>query len=101
MEFSTKFMLPDKICILEQPDGWLNPTVKQFSVIIISFINIQVDVEREEWKLDTLSDLLDTLTISSSIIYVNTRKKVDWLAEKMRSINFPVSSLVSLQMELF
>ena len=35
-----------------------------------------VAVEREDWKLDTLCDLYETLTITQAIIYSNTRRKV-------------------------
>ena len=52
-----------------------------------------VAVEREEWKFDTLCDLYDTLTITQAVIFVNTKRKVDWLAEKMRDANFTVSSM--------
>ena len=50
-------------------------------------------VEREEWKFDTLCDLYDTLTITQAVIFCNTRRKVDWLTEKMRAANFTVSSM--------
>lgn len=36
-----------------------------------------VNVEREEWKLDTLCDLYDTLSITQAVIFCNTRRKVD------------------------
>ena len=35
-----------------------------------------VNVEREEWKLDTLCDLYETLAITQSVIFANTRRKV-------------------------
>ncbi len=54
-----------------------------------------VAVEREEWKFDTLCDLYDTLTITQAVIFCNTRRKVDWLAEKMREANFTVSCMHS------
>ena len=50
-------------------------------------------VEREEWKFDTLCDLYDTLTITQAVIFCNTKRKVDWLTEKMREANFTVSSM--------
>ena len=37
-----------------------------------------VNVEKEEWKLDTLCDLYETLAITQSVIFANTRRKV-WL----------------------
>ncbi|CAF2177820.1 unnamed protein product [Rotaria magnacalcarata] len=54
-----------------------------------------VNAEREEWKLDTLYDLFDTLAITQTqtVIFCNTCQKIDWLAEKLRAHNLTVSSL--------
>ena len=52
-----------------------------------------VAVEKEEWKFDTLCDLYDTLTITQAVIFCNTKRKVEWLTEKMREANFTVSSM--------
>jgi ATP-dependent RNA helicase len=52
-----------------------------------------VAVEKEDWKFDTLCDLYDTLTITQAVIFCNTRRKVDWLTEKMRKNNFTVASM--------
>ena len=52
-----------------------------------------ISVEREEWKLDTLCDLYETLTIMQTIVYCNTRRKVEWLKGEMTSRAFAVSSL--------
>ncbi len=49
----------------------------------------------QEWKLDTLCDLYKTLTITQAVIFINTRRKVDWLTEKMHARDFTVSALVS------
>lgn len=46
--------------------------------------------------MDTLCDLYETLTITQAVIFVNTRRKVDWLTEKMHSRDFTVSSMVNL-----
>ena len=48
----------------------------------------------KEWKLDTLCDLYETLTITQAVIFINTRRKVDWLTEKMHARDFTVSALV-------
>ena len=53
-----------------------------------------VSIEREEWKLDTLCDLYETLTITQAVIFCNTRRKVDWLTEKMHQRDFTVSAMV-------
>jgi translation initiation factor 4A len=52
-------------------------------------------VEKEEWKLDTLCDLYETLTITQAVIFLNNRKKVDWLAEKLNERDFTVSFMVN------
>jgi translation initiation factor 4A len=51
-----------------------------------------VNVEKEEWKLDTLCDLYETLAITQSVIFANTRRKVDWLTDKMRERDHTVSA---------
>merc|ERR1739848_125492 len=77
-----KFMT-DPLCVLVQRDELTLEGVRQFFVA----------VEREEWKFDTLCDLYDSLTITQAVIFRNTRKKVEWLAEKMRQNTFTVSSI--------
>ena len=52
-----------------------------------------VAVEKEEWKFDTLCDLYDTLTITQAVFFCNTKKKVDWLAGKLRDSNHSVSAM--------
>jgi ATP-dependent RNA helicase len=49
-----------------------------------------VDAMQEEWKFDTLTDLYDSMTIAQAVVFVNTKKKVDWLAAKMRENSFTV-----------
>eukprot|EP00998_Keelungia_sp_KM082_P005476 NODE_1799_length_1211_cov_105.483395_g1784_i0.p1 GENE.NODE_1799_length_1211_cov_105.483395_g1784_i0~~NODE_1799_length_1211_cov_105.483395_g1784_i0.p1 ORF type:complete len:322 (+),score=86.52 NODE_1799_length_1211_cov_105.483395_g1784_i0:51-1016(+) len=82
LEMTTKFMT-DPIRILVKRDELTLEGIKQFFVA----------VEREEWKFDTLCDLYDTLTITQAVIFCNTKKKVDWLTEKMRAANFTVASM--------
>jgi translation initiation factor 4A len=50
-----------------------------------------VDLEQDGWKFDTLLDLYQRLTISQALIYCNTRKMADQLAEKMAQHGFPLS----------
>ncbi|KAJ5572756.1 ATP-dependent RNA helicase eIF4A [Penicillium hetheringtonii] len=47
----------------------------------------------EEWKLDTLSDLYETVTITQAVIFCNTRRKVDWLTDKLTARDFTVSAM--------
>jgi ATP-dependent RNA helicase len=82
LEMTTKFMT-DPVRILVKRDELTLEGIKQFFVA----------VEKEEWKFDTLCDLYDTLTITQAVIFCNTRRKVDWLTEKMRKVNFTVASM--------
>ena len=47
-------------------------------------------------KLDTLCDLYETVTVAQAVIFANTKRKVDWLTEMMRSRDFTVAALVFL-----
>lgn len=60
-----------------------------FLVLIVWLSCLQ---EREDWKLDTLCDLYETLAITQSVIFANTRRKVDWLTDKMRERDHTVSA---------
>lgn len=82
LEMTHKFMT-DPVRILVKRDELTLEGIKQFFVA----------VEREEWKFDTLCDLYDTLTITQAVIFCNTKRKVDWLTDKMRQNNFTVSSM--------
>merc|ERR1711948_222832 len=67
--------------------------VKTEALTLEGIRQFYVAVEREEWKLDTLCDLYETLTITQAIIYCNTRRKVDWLREQMQERDFTVSCM--------
>jgi len=82
LEVTNRFMR-DPVRILVKKDELTLEGIKQFYIA----------VEKEEWKLDTLCDLYETLTITQAIIYVNTRRKVDWLTEKMTERDFTVSAM--------
>ncbi|KAJ9109117.1 RNA helicase [Naganishia friedmannii] len=82
LEMTTKFMT-DPIRILVKRDELTLEGIRQFFVA----------VEKEEFKFETLTDLYDTLTITQAVIFCNTKRKVDWLTDKMRDANFTVSSM--------
>uniref|UniRef100_A0A8R7PLP1 RNA helicase n=1 Tax=Triticum urartu TaxID=4572 RepID=A0A8R7PLP1_TRIUA len=82
LQITSKFMT-DPVRILVKRDELTLEGIKQFFVA----------VEKEEWKFDTLCDLYDTLTITQAVIFCNTKRKVDWLTERMRTNNFTVSAM--------
>jgi len=82
LEVTDRFMR-EPVRILVKKDELTLEGIKQFYIA----------VEREEWKLETLCDLYETLTITQAIIYCNTRRKVDWLQEEMQKRDFTVSCM--------
>jgi len=82
LEVTEKFMR-EPVRILVKKDELTLEGIKQFYIA----------VDREEWKLETLCDLYETLTITQAIIYCNTRRKVDWLQEEMQKRDFTVSCM--------
>lgn len=82
LEVTTKFMR-DPIRILVKKQELTLEGIKQFYIA----------VEKEDWKLDTLSDLYETVTITQAVIFCNTRRKVDWLTDKLTARDFTVSAM--------
>lgn len=82
LEVTTKFMR-DPVCILVRKQELPLEGIKQFYIAI----------EKEEWKLDTLSDLYETVPITKAVIFCDTRRKVDWLTHNLTARDFSVSAM--------
>jgi len=80
LEMTQRFM-NNPVEILVKKDELTLEGIKQFYIL----------VEQEEWKLDTICDLYETINVTQSVIFCNTRRKVVWLTEKMREREFTVS----------
>jgi superfamily II DNA/RNA helicase len=65
LEMTTKFMT-DPIRILVKRDELSLENIKSFFVA----------VEKEEYKLDTLQDIYESVVVTQCVIFCNTRKKV-------------------------
>jgi translation initiation factor 4A len=81
LEITRKFM-NKPVRILVKRDELTLEGIKQF----------YVNVDEEDYKLDVLKDLYETLAITQSVIFCNTRRKVDWLTDRMRSNEHTVSA---------
>lgn len=81
----TNKILNDPIKIMVKTEELTLQGIRQF----------YINVEKEEWKLETLCDLYNEISINQSVIFCNTRRKVDWLAQKMNERGFTVSSIHS------
>jgi len=82
LDLTSKFMR-DAVRILVKKDELTLEGIRQFYVAI----------EKEEWKIDTLCDLYETLTITQAIIYCNTRRKVDFIADQLTKRDFTISTM--------
>ena len=82
LDMTNKFM-NEPVKILVKRDELTLEGIKQFFIA----------VEKEEWKLDTLIDLYNSLTITQAVIFCNSRKKVEWLANELRNAGFTVSAM--------
>lgn len=82
LEVSKQFMRDPATILVKQQELTLEG-IKQF------FVN----VKQENWKLGTLTDLYETLSITQAVIFCNTRRKVDQLTNDMTQSNFTVSAM--------
>ncbi len=81
LEIAQSFMKKDAVYIPINTEEITLEGIKQF----------YVNVTKDEWKLDTLCDIYEAITITQAIIYCAKRRTVDWLTEAMRSRDFTVS----------
>lgn len=79
----TKKFMNEPVKILVKRDEITLEGIKQYFI----------QVEKEDWKFDTLCDLYDSLTITQAVIFCNTKRKVDWLANELKKANFTVISM--------
>ncbi|KAF5400426.1 putative phosphoglycerate mutase [Paragonimus heterotremus] len=79
----TKLFMIDPVRILVKKDELTLEGIRQF----------YVNVEQEEWKLETLCDLYQTVAITQAMIFCNTRRKVEWLTQELTERDFIVSAM--------
>ena len=79
----TKTFLQNPVKILVKPDMLTLEGISQF------YINIQNDLE----KYETIKDIFEAVSVSQSIIYCNSVRRVDDLTEAMKGDNFPVEKI--------
>lgn len=79
----TKKFMRNPVEILVKKDELTLEGIKQFFV----------QVEKQEWKYETLCDLYEVVSISQAVIFCNTRRGVDQLNEHLKSNGFTVSCI--------
>lgn len=81
LEITQKFMR-DPIRILVKKEELTLEGIKQFYIAV-----------EEKYKIETLCDLYETVTITQAVIFCNTKRRVEQLTEQMRSRDFTVSAI--------
>ena len=82
MEVADTF-LRDPVRVLVKKDELTLQGIKQFYFAL----------DQEAYKLETLCDLYESLTITQAIIYCNTKHEVEWLANELNIRDFTVSCM--------
>lgn len=83
IEITENFMDKDSIKILLKRENLTLEGIKQY------YINI----DKEEWKLPTLYDLYDSISVKQTIIFINSKKKLEWVFSKMKEKDYPVTMI--------
>lgn len=82
LEMTSKFM-KDPVKIL----------VPQESVSLNGIKQYYLGIDNESWKIATLYDLYSKLSVSQSIIFVNSKRKVDYVRDKLIEENYDVNCI--------
>lgn len=82
MDLTKKFM-----------DKPANILIKNEELTLEGIKQFYINVEKHEYKFETLCDLYSILTINQSIIYCNSQRIVDMLTNKLLDNNFTVSHI--------
>jgi superfamily II DNA/RNA helicase len=68
-------------------------SVKEEELSLEGIQQFYIKCDREEWKFETILDLYRSLVVAQSIIFVNSKRKCDYLEDRFREKNFTIKSL--------
>ncbi|KAL7053602.1 hypothetical protein AAHC03_026565 [Spirometra sp. Aus1] len=66
--------------------------VPRDELTLTSITQSYIDVGGEEWKFEALADIFASICVPQTVVFVNTRRKVEWLAERLTDEGFAVSA---------
>jgi translation initiation factor 4A len=79
----TKRFMNNPVQILVKNDELTLEGIKQYYVA----------VDSENWKFDTLCDLYASISVAQAIIYCNSKRKVDWIKDRLIANGFTVECI--------
>lgn len=85
----TELFMKEPVRLLVDRDCITVEAIRQF------FVHLEMD----KWKFETLCDLYDSFTMAQTVIFCNSKKRVEWLVGKMRENNFTVCCIHSNLMQ--
>ncbi|ETN74605.1 DEAD/DEAH box helicase [Necator americanus] len=77
-------------CFMRNP---IRILVKKEELTLEGIRQFYVNVQKDEYKFETLCDLYNVINVTQSVIFCNTRRKVEQLNEQMTAQKFTVSCL--------
>lgn len=82
------FKITDKI--MKNP---IKILLKNSDVAVDLISQFYIDVEVEENKFDVFIDIYNLISTTQAIIFCNTIRKVEWLAEQLKEQNFSITTI--------
>ncbi|KAJ1366710.1 Eukaryotic initiation factor 4A [Parelaphostrongylus tenuis] len=83
-------VLDDTQCFMRDP---IRILVKKEELTLEGIRQFYVNVQKDEYKFDTLCDLYNVINITQSVIFCITRRRVEQLSGQMTAQKFTVSCL--------
>jgi translation initiation factor 4A len=77
----TNYFMNDPVKLLINKDELTLEGIKQF----------YIELKQYNWKFDVLYDIYETINVTQSIIYVNSKTTLNNLYQKLFNENFPIS----------
>ena len=77
----SKFFMENPVSLFVKSEELTLEGIKQY----------YINVEKEDWKLDVLCDLYESITVAQTVIFCSSKKKVIWLQNEMEIREFTTS----------
>ena len=69
--------------------------VRQEELTLEGIKQYYIGLDKELYKYTTFCDLYEKISVSQSIVYVNTKRKAEWLKKRLEEDNFTISVMHS------
>jgi translation initiation factor 4A len=73
----------------------LNILVKKEELTLEGIKQYYIQVEREDWKFETLIDLYKSFEVTQCVIFCNSKQKVEMIAQRLSEAKYSVSAIHS------